>query len=541
VEGAMYEHLKKYHTNFDKFSTLLKQPSPKRITKEQIREYVAQDTNDGQRIYFNYLAVRAVKITCNFPNEYGGQIARVDMPGIGDPGIGDTERLVKTLGQDVDVVLFVRMPKPSGDYWADYDVNLYDTAQGALLDLPISLWSFLVLNRTAMGSKYGDNWQNCLELKESLKEKHIDVAGQLITNCSDIQETGALLDLILNYVADEINTLDRKYASACQERLLDLHRSVEIELSKARTALGEASHSEDWFPSFLQLFEKLWDELASGLDDLLDELREQKDFPDMDFKQKVDEALNAGKQDTGLPARDAIDIKAKALGGYPNAYYAYMNEVRAHLSQHFLLVDEALKRGLDRVKSQVSEVLVHQGRLGSLSEERGSSFLEMIAGQIPQKLVPNQPSRLKNGFQILSEFTLSYRGLIQHRIRQHLDDLTPNTTELQLSPSPNAEEVESCLKTLHSEALYKCRTALDDLLAEPSQAAFAIVEEFCDRVLRAEGVKMEWQIFLQSVRSEVWSDHFRALDEKTRTRTEWLNAIQKASVTNKLENLQFLN
>ncbi|MGP1386589.1 MAG: hypothetical protein ACTS2F_23725 [Thainema sp.] len=541
VEGAMYEHLKKYHTNFDKYSSLLKQPSPQRITQEQIREYVAQDTNDGQRTYFNYLAVREVKITCSFPNQDVGQIALVDMPGLGDTGIGDTERLVKTLGQDVDVVLFVRMPKPSGDYWADYDVNLYDTAQGALLDLPINLWSFLVLNRTAMGSKYGDNWQNCLELKESLKEKHIDVAGQLITNCSDIQETGSLLDLILNYMANEIHTLDRKYASACQNRLLDLHRSVEIELAEARTALGEVGYGEDWFPLFLQLFEKLWDELASGLDDLLDELREQKDFPDMDFKQKVDEALNAGKQDTGLPSIEEIDTKAKALGGYPNAYYAYMNEVRAHLSQHFLLVDEALKRGLERVKSQVAEVLAHQGKLSNLSEEDGSSFLEAISEQIPQQLVPNQPSRLKNGFQILSDFTLSYRGLIQHRIRQHLDDLTPNTTELQLSPSPTAEEVESCLRTLHSEALYKCRTALDDLLAEPSQAAFAIVEEFCDRVLRAEGVKMEWQIFLQSVRSEVWSDHFRALDEKTRTRTEWLDTIQQVSEINKFENLRFLN
>ncbi|MGG6239696.1 hypothetical protein ACQ4N7_13805 [Nodosilinea sp. AN01ver1] len=541
VEGAMYEHLKKYHANFDKYSSLLKAPSPKRISREQIREYVAQDTPDGKRIYFNYLAVKEVKITCNFPNEDVGQVALVDMPGLGDTGIGDTERLVKTLGQDVDIVLFVRMPKPSGDYWADYDVHLYDTVQGALVDLPISLWSFLVLNRTAMGSKYGDNWENCLELKESLNEKHIEVAGQLITNCADIQETSSLLDLILNYMTEGIHTLDRKYASACQNRLYELHRSVEIELAKARTALGESGSGEDWFPLFLQLFESLWDDLASGLDDLLDELRDQKDFPDMDFKQKVDEALNAGKQDTGLPSIEAIELKQKGLGGYPNAYYSYMNEVRAHLSQQFLLVDEALKRGLERVKSQVASVLMIQGRLNSLAEDDGTEFLRVITDQIPKQLIPNQESKLKHGFSILADFALSYRGLVQHRIRQHLDDLTPNTTELHLSPSPTAHEVSDCLTTLHSEALYKCRTALDDLLAEPSQAAFAIVEEFCDRVLRAEGVKMEWQIFLQSIRSEIWSDHFRALDEKTRTRVEWLNAIEKSAKANKFENLQFLN
>ena len=90
------------------------------------------------------------------------------------------------------------------------------------------------------------------------------------------------------------------------------------------------------------------------------------------------------------------------------------------------------------------------------------------------------------GFQTLAEFELSYRGLIQHRIRQHLDDLTPDETSLQLSPSPSAAEVLSCLNSLHAEAIYKCETALDDLLAEPNQAAFAIVEEFLDRILRAK-------------------------------------------------------
>ena len=87
--GAMYEHLRKYHENFDKYKHLLKEPSPQRISKQQIREYVAQDTSDGQRIYFNYLAVQEAKIVCSFPNTDVGQIALIDMPGLGDTGLGD--------------------------------------------------------------------------------------------------------------------------------------------------------------------------------------------------------------------------------------------------------------------------------------------------------------------------------------------------------------------------------------------------------------------------------------------------------------------
>ena len=77
--GAMYEHLSKYHIYLEKYRHLLLEPSPRRISRNEIREYVAQDTPDGQRVFFNYLAVRFVKIVCNFPNTDVGQIALVDM------------------------------------------------------------------------------------------------------------------------------------------------------------------------------------------------------------------------------------------------------------------------------------------------------------------------------------------------------------------------------------------------------------------------------------------------------------------------------
>lgn len=94
--GAMYEHLGRYHGNLAKYRQLLVAPSPRRIARDEIREYVAQDSPEGERVFFNYLAVREVKIVCNFPNSDVGQIALVDMPGLGDTGVGDEERLVRT-------------------------------------------------------------------------------------------------------------------------------------------------------------------------------------------------------------------------------------------------------------------------------------------------------------------------------------------------------------------------------------------------------------------------------------------------------------
>ncbi|MDF5715159.1 MAG: hypothetical protein PUP93_15065 [Rhizonema sp. NSF051] len=283
----MYEHLSKYHIYLEKYRHLLLEPSPRRISRNEIREYVAQDTPDGQRVFFNYLAVRFVKIVCNFPNTDVGQIALVDMPGLGDTGVGDEDRLMRTLGQDVDAVLFVRMPKSSGDYWADVDVRLYDTARAALVDLPIELWSLMVLNQTAADSKNGDNSNNCQDLMEDILNKRINVSECVMANCAIPQEANKVLDRVLDYLTAKITDLDHKYAFSCQQRLIKLQNTVNDELEKTRTALGPMVSVEGEFPIFVPLFNELFNNIKNGLEILLKELRKNRDEVDVDFKNKV--------------------------------------------------------------------------------------------------------------------------------------------------------------------------------------------------------------------------------------------------------------
>ena len=178
---AKYEHLRRYHEHFEEYKELLHAESPRKISHQVIQEYVAQVSHDGENKFYNYLAVREVKIVCNFPHADIGQVALIDMPGLGDTGIGDQERMVKVLGDDVDMVMFVRMPKASGDYWADVDVQLYDLARSALIELPVSQWAFMVLNQTKQNSNNGDNKKNCKDLRETIHEKHIDVVQCLIS------------------------------------------------------------------------------------------------------------------------------------------------------------------------------------------------------------------------------------------------------------------------------------------------------------------------------------------------------------------------
>lgn len=541
TKNSMYDHLQRdYHQNLQQYRHFLNSGLPRKLSpipKEEIPKYVIQQRDGlGDLISFNHLTVRQVEIFCPFKNSEVGKIALVDVPGLGDTRLGDENLMLKTLGEEVDLVIFVRRPDALRYGWEKKDTDLYKAAAEALPDLASR--SFMVLNLVTGD----DNSVGCKHHQDTIRDKHINVVQSTIANCSKPESANEVLDLVLNYLVDNITYLDQKSSSLCQDRITAIQNQVNLELAKAYEALGQSTKSESDSPIFVPLFNQLWKKLTNDLEELLKELRKNRDEVDIDFKAQVDAAIQACRDDTGIPSIEQIEERNNIEGGYPIAYGKYLNEIRAHLSEKFLSLDEGLKRSLNRVKSQVAEVLISQVGLGNLTEARGVAFINAITTQLPEELIPGQKSKIKFGFKLLAEFELSYRGLVQHRIRQHLDGLTPNEpVTKRLSKSPNAQQVLSCLKTAHAEAVYKCGNALEELLCEPSQAAFAIVEEFLDRILRAADVKDEWQIFLDDVKVEVWSKEFLPLRQLYQLRREWLNSVEQVESANQLDCLRFLN
>lgn len=551
--GAMYEHLKRYHTHLDLYHHLLRETSPRIIQKDNIREYVSQDTSDGQRILFNYLAVKEVKITCKFPNVDIGKIALVDMPGLGDTGLGDEERLIQALGKDIDFVLFVRMPKSAGDYWADVDVKLYDTARSALVDLPVNLWSFVVLNKTNAESNNGDNFKNCEDLLNTVEEKHINVEKCLIANCANDTETSQLLDTVLDYLTNNLTVLDKQYTSTCQKRLLETHQAVNAELNKAKTVFNQ--NLEDDSQEIEELFSDLfgdsdngwWKDVALALQTLRTELWYLRQTPNEELYHGVLNAIKNCEQDKGIlsleNALQEINNRIMISSAF-RAYPDYQDELRVLISHRFLSLDENLKRTVELVKNQVVNVLKEKGRLNIISNSEGSEFFTEIS-----QLIPERFTKLKAGFRIIADFQLSYRGLILPRIRQHLDGLTnisamtgqsggiseQQDKTLTVSKDTTAEDIFTALEIDYDKAINTIKPAIEELLCEPNEAAHAMVEEFIDNIIRQKDIQKEWKNFLRGLRGQIWSEIFGKKERDREMRKKWMESVNQVNIINKLE------
>jgi len=174
-------------------------------------------------------------------------------------------------------------------------------------------------------------------------------------------------------------------------------------------------------------------------------------------------------------------------------------------------------------------VLRHAGQLAPLSDQEGVEFLRTLAERVPPGVRRDGESEVRYALQILIDFDLSYRGFIQHRIRPSLDKVYGDTPMIPFpldGTLPEEKSVRDMLESTYKTALSGCESALQDLLAEPNRAIFAIVEEFRDRVLRSRDIKDEWRAIYEDIRAEIWTGQFAALAENAVHLRTWNEAVK---------------
>ncbi|NET01016.1 MAG: hypothetical protein F6K61_10665 [Sphaerospermopsis sp. SIO1G1] len=524
-----YEHLKKYRKHFQQYYRLLgtTNDKPLKIRKDKIREYVAQDDKDGNRNYVNYLAVKEVKIFSSFPQEDIGKIAVIDLPGLGDTGIGDENRLIKTVGEDVDLIIFVKRPQ-KGDYWAEVDVKLYDITKTALIELPIKEWSYMILNHTP---QIVDNYVNCQDLQRSIAEKHIDVIQSSIVDCADTGNVNGFLDNVLNYLVHSIEELDKKYARNLQISLQEVEKTVNERLEEGSKLLSGYANMSRHFKSLFNDFIK---QLSKVMTTIHYELKGNLGHNDPHFEKQVKQALDNCKNYSDIPSEDQIFEMAILPDGKASVEIAYRRcivELRASISHNFHSLNYGLKNSIDSLKQNIANKLINDVGLGNLTTHTGVDFLQFMADKLAEK-----NNKLTFGFQVFYEYEMSYGSLLLSSIRKHLNEsLSPDSNNIE-NNDLNLANVKNNLLSLYDQTITNCEQTLNQWLSKPSEVQYYMFDEFIDRILYAEGMEDEWFAFLDDteIRVQVWTE-FRQAEDRKQLQMKWKHYLNSAMIeTNSL-------
>ena len=540
---ALYKHLLKCHHNIDQYRSLLTAASPRRIEPNEIREYVSQTDIHNDETFFNYLAVREVRIFCPFPQSDVGQIAVIDLPGLGDTVLGDKDRLKKTVGQEVDFALFIMLPQPTR-VLQEEDYMLYDTARSALVELPIEMWSFMLLNRIEGVPDLANNSHYCKEIeKRILHDKDINVVDCVTANCANETEVGKVIDLVLDYLENNITQLDDRYLSSSRSSFSQLQNFVEDELNEAKQVFTKAAPTRSEYQEFNDLLDDFLSQITTELYELQAKLAsvsfaetiedDRQTDSEIDFFQKqVKEIIKRCRQDNCIPSIEQLKKQYNKVGvvSWDAVYDSNLHSLRNHLRGHFKSMDNGLKELVENFKLQVAQALSEKTVLGELTSKREVDFLMYL-----DKNVDKNHKQLKEAFKTLLNFEMTYRSNFQYRILDKLDSLRPpkvrrpNTTD---DNQYNGQLVQEMLDYYYKITVSKCEQALSGFKGEPRAAVFAAVDEFIDQVILAEGVKREWNELLWEKRAALWPSKFgQGISSQGET---WLKLIDEAKAANKL-------
>jgi len=275
-----YERLRgEYHKFFQDYREKL-DGSTQPLKKNDIRKYVTQDERDekGNRLTWDDLPVKEVRIFCNFQDTDIGEIVLVDLPGLGDDNIFDVNRLIEALKQDVDFVLLVRLPDPvTGSSWEQPDRELFEIVRNSLGSFLSKKCSFMVLNRVRIKGENEerglDSLSHCTRFHNTIWEQHINVHQCVIANCTDSADVRTnILIPTLDYLAENIERLYDEYLQSFEDRLVELHNKISSDLKRASNVLDLYGNEDDldFYPWFDNV---LWPELTNGLQNYLKRLR----------------------------------------------------------------------------------------------------------------------------------------------------------------------------------------------------------------------------------------------------------------------------
>lgn len=529
---SLLGHLKKYVQQFSSYAALLGTSLPVSEPKE-IRRYTSQYLSDGQKT-FEYLGVKEVKIFTEFNYKDAGKIQLVDTIGLFDTALGLEQKMMRTLADESDAAILLRLPNPQGDHVDEHDNKLYNDIEKNLGQTTLSKWLFYVLNVWDANQKSGAYMND--QLQEQLG-KTLRAAFVKQVNCANQQDVEEEIVIpILETLSSNLAEVDNNFMATANTLFSDCYSSFVDLCKKVNNVLNSN------FKQSLKvggLFDQLYTKelkLAQRLEELSKKYA-GKERECEEIKEEISKVLKTLKG--FCPTKDEIfeRLSRGDVHSHPQIVYHNMADyTRAAISDRFEEINRSTIVQLQEgVKKEIIEALQSEdgGKLGLIptstesdtpsSKEWMCAFIEQHLGDFPL---------LKVAFENIIEYRLNIEGLLEYRVNNSIEHLEPESPLFEqhqfIEGDRNeiAEEIHQAILSAIPIIAEKLLASITDLLYIPYNSFNAHIKKLRERIIYSEEGQQELKEFYRDNASFIWRDRFAAIVSK-QTALEALSKINE--------------
>ena len=519
-QQSLFQHLKKYVEHYDEYCQYIGTVRDE-SDERNIRNYVAQ-YDVRMRPTFAYLAVKEVQIFTEFPVKDAGKIVLVDTIGLGDTSIGIREKMIRTLRDDSDAAILVRLPAANGDGIRVEDDELYDLICEAMGTGALGKWLFFALNVCdALGNQNAGN-----AMEEEFRKRKLNFAFIKKTDCgnrNDVEQH--LLIPILEYLSTNLAEVDNNLMTHANEQFLDCFQKYYELCDKVNQVLSGS------FRKSLQsggLFDELYEdklELARELNALMEK------YADKNMKcEAISDNVKAIIRKTASHCPTADEIRKRLTAGgekshAPNVYLYFADNLRAVIRDEFEEINRSTIASLqDEIKKEVCKVLggetggrLYHIQLASGKHENPIAWLKALSDE----KLGNFPL-VSEAFNDIADYRLNIEGFLEFKIDEALEclDYYPTNTKFVmpdfsgLSTDEIVHIMEQTLQNTIPDVADEVVIGIQELLLVPYHSFRARIRKLYDRIIMKEQGKRELKNFYREHAMAIWPDEFKNVAAK---------------------------
>lgn len=519
-EQSLFQHLTKYVTHYGDYARLV--GTVQDVVKERdIRDYVAQ-YDSKMRPTYAYLAVKEVQIFTEFPAKEAGNIVLVDTIGLGDTSLGIREKMIRTLREDSDAAILVRLPAANGDSIRVEDDELYDLICDAMGVDALNKWLFFALNVSdKLGNRHSGD-----AMEEALRQRQLNYAFVRTADCADPQDVEQnLLMPVLQYLSEHLAEVDNSLMNRANGQFADCFQKFFDLCTKVNHAL-----SGGFRKSFQSggLFDELYEDrlgLPRELKAMMEKYNGKGTTCDV-ISDNVKTIIR--KIATHCPSEEEILHRLTdggEKGHAPNVYLYFADNLRAAVRDDFEEINRSTIATLqDGFKNEVCQMLQEDygGRLQRIP-------LQGVMDNDPvswlQQLIEEKLSRypiITEAFADILHFRLNIEGLLEYKIDQALEclDYSPQNEQFvmpdfsSLPIEKTAHIMEQTLQNTIPVVADNLMQGIQELLLIPFHSFRARLRKLNDRIVFKQEGRRELKNFYRENATCLWPEEFRNIAGK---------------------------